>query len=85
MSGGYDDINAPVGTRFEPETIVVHADVHNVETVTLQSLNAVPSTTTADDTDLKAMRVSSLMDTSAVQTQRSLTEVLNGGEGGVKN
>ncbi len=62
MSGGYDDIIAPVVNRFEPETIVVHADVHNAETVTFQPLYAVPSTSTADNTELKAIRFSSLMD-----------------------
>ncbi len=42
---GYDNINAPVGTSYEIETIVVHAEVHkcNTEHVTLQPLCAVAS------------------------------------------
>ncbi len=44
-TGGYDNINAPVGTPFEPETIVVHAEVDNCNTehLTLQPLYAVAS------------------------------------------
>ncbi len=62
MIGGYEHINAPVGTRFKPQTTVVHAEVHNAENVTLKPLYAVASTSKADDTELKTLDVSSLRD-----------------------
>ncbi len=56
-TGGYDNINAPVGTPFEPETIVVHAEVHkcNTEHVTLQPLYAVPFAPVLEQTFVKTM------------------------------
>ncbi len=56
-TGGYDNINAPVGTSFEPETIVVHAEVHkcNTEHVTLQPLDVVASAPVIEQTFVKTV------------------------------
>ncbi len=56
-TGGYDNINAPVGTSYEPETIVVHAEGHkcNTDHATLQPLYAVASALVIEQTFVKSV------------------------------
>ncbi len=56
-SGGFDDINAPITTSHELETIVVHADVHECHTehVILQPLHAVASAQLIEESYVKSV------------------------------